>query len=111
KDKGFRVPGSGFRVRRVQGRGSKFWVPGSKFQVLSMPARHVLIVGVSTRAAAESAARAGFRVTSIDAFADLDQHPSVRALSMTRDFGRRFTPAAVARAAPAAARRSPGRLF
>src|SRR5262245_46188059 len=64
-----------------------------------MSVRHVLIVGVSTRAAAESAARAGFRVTSIDAFADLDQHPSVRALSMTRDFGRRFTAAAVARAA------------
>ena len=63
-----------------------------------MPALHVLIVGVSTRAAAESAARAGFRVTSIDAFADLDQHPNVRALSMTRDFGRRFTAAAVARA-------------
>src|SRR5262245_43880056 len=64
-----------------------------------MHARHVLIVGVSTRAAAESAARAGFRVTSIDAFADLDQHSSVRALSMTRDFGRRFTAAAVAGAA------------
>src|SRR5262245_567227 len=64
-----------------------------------MSVRHVLIVGVSTRAAAESAARAGFRVTSIDAFADLDQHPSVRTLSMTRDFGRRFTAAAVARAA------------
>ena len=42
---------------------------------------HVLIVGVSTRAAAESAARAGFMATSIDAFVDLDQHPSVRALS------------------------------
>jgi len=60
---------------------------------------HVLIVGASTRAAAESAARAGFRVTSIDGFADLDQHPSVRALSMSRDFGGRFTAAAVARAA------------
>jgi uncharacterized protein len=64
-----------------------------------MASAHVLVVGTSTRAAAESAARAGFRVTSIDGFADLDQHPSVRALSITRDFGRRFTAAAVARAA------------
>jgi predicted ATP-grasp superfamily ATP-dependent carboligase len=60
--------------------------------------RHVLICGVSTRAAAESAALAGFRVTAIDAFADLDQHPSVRALSVQRDFGRRPTTAATARA-------------
>jgi predicted ATP-grasp superfamily ATP-dependent carboligase len=60
---------------------------------------HVLIAGVSCRAAADSAARAGFRVTAIDAFGDLDQHPSVRALSVPRDFGTRFTAAAVARAA------------
>ena len=46
----------------------------------------VLIAGVSTRAAAESAACAGFVVTSIDAFADLDQHPSVRALSLAEGF-------------------------
>ena len=59
----------------------------------------VLVAGVSTRAAAESAARAGFDVTSIDAFADLDQHPSVRALSLPRDFGTRFTSPAAARAA------------
>ncbi|HKF68029.1 MAG TPA: ATP-grasp domain-containing protein [Vicinamibacterales bacterium] len=59
----------------------------------------VLIAGVSCRAAAESAARAGFDVTAIDAFGDLDQHASVRALSVPRDFGVRFTPAAAARAA------------
>ncbi len=47
---------------------------------------HLLIVGVSTRAAAESAARAGFDVTAIDAFADLDQHPSVRARSLRGGF-------------------------
>lgn len=58
------------------------------------PPPHVLIAGVSTRAAAESAARAGFRVTSIDAFADLDQHPSVRALTIPD-----YSPAAAARAA------------
>jgi predicted ATP-grasp superfamily ATP-dependent carboligase len=52
----------------------------------SLPDR-VLIAGVSTRAAAESAARAGFAVTAIDAFGDLDQHPSVRGISLTRDLG------------------------
>jgi predicted ATP-grasp superfamily ATP-dependent carboligase len=57
----------------------------------------VLLAGVSTRAAAESAARAGFAVTSIDAFADVDQHPSVCAQSL----GHRFTPDAAARAAVA----------
>ena len=59
----------------------------------------VLVVGVSTRAAAESAARAGFAVTSLDAFADADQHPAVRALSLPRDFGAPFTARAAARAA------------
>jgi predicted ATP-grasp superfamily ATP-dependent carboligase len=46
----------------------------------------VLVAGVSTRAAAESAARAGFAVTAIDAFADLDQHPSVQAHSLQDTF-------------------------
>jgi uncharacterized protein len=63
----------------------------------------VLIVGVSTRAAAESAARAGFAAASpvitIDAFGDLDQDSRVRALSLPRDFGARFTAYAAARAA------------
>src|ERR1700733_11602086 len=61
--------------------------------------RRVLIAGVSTRAAAESAARAGFTVTAIDAFGDLDQHPSVRGLSLTRDFGVPVSAHAAARAA------------
>jgi hypothetical protein len=47
---------------------------------------HVLIAGVSTRAAAESAARTGFRVTAVDAFGDLDQHPSVTAHALPRTF-------------------------
>jgi len=59
----------------------------------------VVIVGVSTRAAAESAARAGFAVTAIDAFADLDQHPDVRALSLSRDFGLRFLAGSATRVA------------
>jgi predicted ATP-grasp superfamily ATP-dependent carboligase len=61
--------------------------------------KHILICGTSTRAAADSAARAGLRVTAIDAYADLDQHPSVRALSLPRDFGRPATAHAIARAA------------
>jgi predicted ATP-grasp superfamily ATP-dependent carboligase len=60
---------------------------------------HVLIVGVSTRAAAHSAARAGYDVTSLDAYADLDQDPSVRALSLPKDFGAPFSPDAVVNAA------------
>jgi predicted ATP-grasp superfamily ATP-dependent carboligase len=63
--------------------------------------RRVLIAGVSTRAAAESAARAGYDVTAIDAFADRDQDSRVRAISVVRDVGVRFTPAAVAGAARA----------
>jgi uncharacterized protein len=61
--------------------------------------KRVLIAGVTSRAAAESAARAGYDVTAIDAFGDRDQHPSVRALSLPRDFGVRFTAPAAARAA------------
>ncbi len=48
----------------------------------------VLIAGISTRAIAESAARAAFDVTAIDAFGDLDQHSSVQA----RSLGDRFSP-------------------
>ena len=59
----------------------------------------LLICGISTRAAAESAARAGFQVTSLDGFADIDQHPSVRALSISRDFAARSTAPALARVA------------
>jgi predicted ATP-grasp superfamily ATP-dependent carboligase len=55
----------------------------------------VLVAGVSARAAAESAARAGFRVTVIDAFGDLDQHPSVTVHTVPRT----FTAHAAARAA------------
>jgi len=59
----------------------------------------VLIVGVSTRAAAESAAHAGFEVIALDAYADLDQHPDVRALSLPRDFGTPFSAEAIVAAA------------
>lgn len=58
----------------------------------------VLIAGISTRAAAESAARAGFAVTAIDAFGDLDQAQSVQSISLPRDVGVPFTARAAARA-------------
>jgi uncharacterized protein len=58
----------------------------------------VLIAGISTRAAADSAARAGFDVIALDAYADLDQDPSVRALSLPRDFGAAFSPEAIVEA-------------
>ena len=48
---------------------------------------------------AESAAWAGYGVTSLDAFGDLDQHRDVRALSLPRDVGVSFTVDAVVRAA------------
>ncbi|NOT27373.1 MAG: ATP-grasp domain-containing protein [Acidobacteria bacterium] len=60
---------------------------------------HVLIAGLSARAIADSAARAGFSVTAIDAFADLDTHPSVRAVSLPRDFGLKYSAHAAACAA------------
>jgi len=58
------------------------------------PNTHVLVAGYSTRAIAESAARGGFKVTAIDAFADLDQHPAVHALRLSTG----FSPDAAARA-------------
>jgi predicted ATP-grasp superfamily ATP-dependent carboligase len=62
--------------------------------------KRVLVVGLSTRAAAASAAHAGFEVTALDAFADLDQHPAVlaHALAPSAD---RFGAAAASRAASA----------
>ncbi len=60
--------------------------------------QRVLLVGVSTRAMAESAALAGYAVWSLDAFGDLDQHPDVRALSLPRDVGVPFSVDAVVRA-------------
>jgi predicted ATP-grasp superfamily ATP-dependent carboligase len=59
---------------------------------------HVLIGGVSTRAAAASAATAGYEVTAYDAYGDLDHHASVRIVSLPRDLGAPFTASAVARA-------------
>src|SRR5258708_5332396 len=71
--------------QRPRGRGSGWPEMGTR----------VLLAGVSTRAAAESAARAGLAVTALDAFGDLDQHASVTACALSQ----RFTAHAAARAA------------
>ena len=54
------------------------------------------MAGVSTRAAAESAAKAGFDVLAIDGFGDLDQHPAVRSLVLARDDAAPFSAQAAA---------------
>jgi len=54
----------------------------------------VLIVGVSTRALAESASRAGYSCLTIDAFGDLDQKSRVQNIGLGRDLGRRYSAAA-----------------
>lgn len=66
----------------------------------------VLIVGISTRALAESATLAGYACRSVDAFGDLDQKLRVPNLALGRDLGRRYSAAsavAVARDLPAGA--------
>jgi predicted ATP-grasp superfamily ATP-dependent carboligase len=54
----------------------------------------VLIVGVSTRAFAESARRAGRDCVTVDAFGDLDQKASVDNVALLRDRGRPYSAAA-----------------
>jgi predicted ATP-grasp superfamily ATP-dependent carboligase len=61
----------------------------------------VLIAGLSTRAAAASAVAAGFAVTAVDAFGDLDVDPSVRAVSLPRNLGIAFSADGAAGAAAA----------
>lgn len=60
---------------------------------------HVLVVGLSARALAQSAVRAGFLVTTLDAFADLDLPDGVRGLSLPREFNLPFSASAAARVA------------
>jgi predicted ATP-grasp superfamily ATP-dependent carboligase len=58
--------------------------------------RHVLIAGVTTRAIAESAARAGYRVTAVDAFGDLDLRAVAEVITLGPQLGTRFDPLAAA---------------
>jgi predicted ATP-grasp superfamily ATP-dependent carboligase len=66
----------------------------------------VLIAGVSTRALAVSAARAGYQVTAIDAFGDLDLRGSAEVIALRGEFGVRYSPLAAVTAAASV----PGRL-
>jgi predicted ATP-grasp superfamily ATP-dependent carboligase len=59
---------------------------------------HVVIAGVSTRALARSAARAGYRVTAIDAFGDRDLRAVATVVAVTRKSGG-FSPGGAAEAA------------
>jgi predicted ATP-grasp superfamily ATP-dependent carboligase len=59
----------------------------------------VLIAGVSTRALAASAARAGYHVTAVDAFGDADLRAVAEVISFRQADGVRFGPAAAAAAA------------
>lgn len=68
---------------------------------VALPGVHVLVVGVSVRALAESAVRAGYRVTAVDAFGDLDleARADLIALRADRASATRFGPRAVVRRA------------
>ena len=60
--------------------------------------RHVLIAGVTTRAIAVSAAHAGYRVTAVDAFGDLDLRAVADVITLGPAAGTRFDPLAAAMA-------------
>jgi uncharacterized protein len=59
----------------------------------------VLIVGVSSRALAISAVRAGYRVTAIDAFGDLDLRSAAEAIALRPESGVPYSPMAAVQAA------------
>jgi predicted ATP-grasp superfamily ATP-dependent carboligase len=61
-------------------------------------AGRLVVAGVTTRALALSAARAGWNVTAVDAFGDLDLRAGVRVIALPRG-DRPFDPAAAALAA------------
>ena len=61
--------------------------------------KHVVIAGISTRALAASAARAGYRVTAVDAFGDLDLRRIADVISKQFHERARFRPMSAATAA------------
>ena len=63
--------------------------------------RHVLVAGVTTRALAVSAASAGYRVTAVDAFGDLDLRQVAKVIPLRSDHPAGFSPLAAATAARA----------
>jgi predicted ATP-grasp superfamily ATP-dependent carboligase len=60
---------------------------------------HVLIAGVAVRALAVSAARAGYRVTAVDAFGDLDLRRLATVIPLRIENGTEYSPLAAVRAA------------
>ncbi|MEA3376875.1 MAG: ATP-grasp domain-containing protein [Chloroflexota bacterium] len=62
------------------------------------PFLRILIVGLSTRAIAESAARGGHQIVTLDYFGDRDQRALVDNYALQRDFNLPFTPEALAKA-------------
>jgi uncharacterized protein len=60
--------------------------------------RRLLVAGVTTRPIASSAARAGWTVTAVDAFGDLDLRACARVIALRREDGS-FDPSAAATAA------------
>src|SRR3954470_14087714 len=64
-------------------------------------APHLLVAGVTTRAFALSAVRAGYRVTAIDAFSDLDLEAAAQQvlLARSRRTGEAYSPMEAAKAA------------
>jgi uncharacterized protein len=60
--------------------------------------RRLLLAGVTTRAVASSAVRAGWAVTAVDAFGDLDLRSCARVIAIRREDGG-FDPSAAAAAA------------
>jgi uncharacterized protein len=61
----------------------------------------LLIVGVTTRALAVSAARSGYEVTAIDGFGDLDLRAAAQVIPARSPQGSRFDPAAAVRSGAA----------
>ena len=66
---------------------------------MSETSRRVVIAGISTRALAASAARAGYRVTAVDAFGDLDLRRIADVISKWFDERTQFSPINAANAA------------
>ena len=62
---------------------------------------HVLIAGVAVRAMAVSAARAGYRVTAVDAFGDLDLRRVATVIPLRVEHGAEYSPLSAVRAARA----------
>ena len=55
----------------------------------------ILIIGVSTRAIAESAVRSGYQIAALDAFGDMDSKRLGECYSLKRDFHTSFSAAAL----------------